>query len=167
MPEVLAPGATIGILGGGQLARMMALAAAPLGLKCHIYAPAGDNPAFDVAARRTIAGYEDAAALAQFAAAVSVVTYEFENVPEESVRAIEGERAVRPDAFLLGVTQDRVIEHARRGVGLVGQPVDAGRTQLVCAGVDRLDEPAADALVAGVRRDEQVLEVAVGRSRPG
>ena len=65
---MLHPGQTIGILGGGQLARMMALAAAPLGLKCHIYAPAGDNPAFDVSAGATQAAYDDEEALAAFAA---------------------------------------------------------------------------------------------------
>jgi 5-(carboxyamino)imidazole ribonucleotide synthase len=67
---MLKPGATIGILGGGQLARMMALAAATLGLKCHIYAPAGDNPAFEVAAASTEDDFTDEVALKRFAAAV-------------------------------------------------------------------------------------------------
>ncbi len=61
---------SLGILGGGQLARMIALAAADLGIRCHIYAPEADSPAFDVAARHTLAAYEDEAALAAFADAV-------------------------------------------------------------------------------------------------
>jgi 5-(carboxyamino)imidazole ribonucleotide synthase len=110
MPEVLSPGATIGILGGGQLARMMALAAAPLGLKCHIYAPEGDNPAFDVAAHRTVARYEDAAALARFAASVSVVTYEFENVPATTASVLAPLVPVLPGPQALATTQDRLTE---------------------------------------------------------
>ena len=78
---MLAPGDTIGILGGGQLGRMIALAAAPLGFRVHVLAPEADSPAFDVAARRIVAPYDDEAALAAFAADVAVVTYEFENVP--------------------------------------------------------------------------------------
>jgi hypothetical protein len=78
------PGKTIGILGGGQLGRMLSLAAARLGLRCHIYAPKGDNPAFDVAARRTEADYDDVTALDRFAQDVDVITYEFENVPAQT-----------------------------------------------------------------------------------
>ena len=77
----LPPGSTIGILGGGQLARMLALAAAPLGLKCHIFAPETDSPAFQVSAAHTVAAYEDQAALKAFRDCVDAVTYEFENVP--------------------------------------------------------------------------------------
>ena len=77
----LPPGSTIGILGGGQLGRMLAMAAARLGLKSHIYAPEADSPAFDVAAAHTIAAYEDEARLAAFADAIDVATYEFENIP--------------------------------------------------------------------------------------
>jgi 5-(carboxyamino)imidazole ribonucleotide synthase len=107
---MLKPGETIGILGGGQLARMMALAAAPLGLKCHIYAPEGDNPAFDVAAARTVAGYEDVEALKSFAASVSVITYEFENVPASTADILSGQRPVLPAPHALAVTQDRFTE---------------------------------------------------------
>jgi 5-(carboxyamino)imidazole ribonucleotide synthase len=78
---VLKPGDTIGILGGGQLGRMLALAAAELGLNCHIYAPEADSCAFDVVRAKTCAPYEDESALARFAEAVAVITYEFENVP--------------------------------------------------------------------------------------
>jgi 5-(carboxyamino)imidazole ribonucleotide synthase len=108
--KALAPGATIGILGGGQLARMLALAAAPLGLNSHIFAPEPDSPAFQVALAHTLATYADEAALARFAAAVDVVTYEFENVPVETVAFLERLVPVRPGAKALGVAQDRLQE---------------------------------------------------------
>ncbi|MBM3608635.1 MAG: 5-(carboxyamino)imidazole ribonucleotide synthase [Alphaproteobacteria bacterium] len=106
---VIAPGATIGILGSGQLGRMLALAAARFGLTSHIYAPE-PGPAFDVAARHTLAGYDDLAALAQFGAQVSVVTYEFENVPAEAAAAIGAHCAVLPGPRALAITQDRLSE---------------------------------------------------------
>ncbi|PSC06994.1 5-(carboxyamino)imidazole ribonucleotide synthase [Alsobacter soli] len=116
---MLHPGQTIGILGGGQLARMMALAAAPLGLKCHIYAPAGDNPAFDVSAGATQAAYDDEQALAAFAAAVSVVTYEFENVPAATADFLAQRVPVLPGPRALAVTQDRLTEKTfLRDIGL-------------------------------------------------
>ena len=106
----LKPGDTIGILGGGQLARMLALAAAPLGLKCHIYAPEADSPAFDVSAARTIAAYDDRQALERFANSVAVVTYEFENVPAATAELLSRIVPVRPGARALAVTQDRLPE---------------------------------------------------------
>ena len=112
MTTPLAPGATIGILGGGQLGRMIALAAAPLGLRVHVYAPDADSPAFDVAAERTLAAYDDEAALALFAESVDVVTYEFENVPAATARLISAHRPLFPDARALSVTQDRLTEKA-------------------------------------------------------
>ncbi len=108
--RALKPGAVIGILGGGQLGRMLALAAARLGLKCHIYCPDPASPAFDVAAARTIAAYDDEAALAAFAAAVDVVTYEFENVPGATAEFLAGRRPVRPGPLALSVAQDRLAE---------------------------------------------------------
>ncbi|WP_274944570.1 5-(carboxyamino)imidazole ribonucleotide synthase [Govanella unica] len=105
-----APGKIIGIMGGGQLGRMLAQAAAELGYRCHIYAPAGDNPAFAVAAEATVADYSDGEALAAFAAKVDVVTYEFENIPVEAVELLAAIRPVFPDARALGVTQDRMAE---------------------------------------------------------
>src|SRR5262245_47975753 len=81
LEKPLPPGSTIGILGGGQLGRMLTLAAGQLGLKCHIFAPEGDNPAFQVANSHTVARYDNEAALAAFAKSVGVITYEFENVP--------------------------------------------------------------------------------------
>ncbi|PTW59633.1 5-(carboxyamino)imidazole ribonucleotide synthase [Breoghania corrubedonensis] len=106
----LAPGATIGILGGGQLGRMLALAAAPLGLKCHIYCPDEASPAFQVSDAFTLAAYDDEAALAAFADAVDVVTYEFENVPEATARFLEERTLLRPGAGPLAVAQDRLSE---------------------------------------------------------
>ncbi|MDR4307764.1 5-(carboxyamino)imidazole ribonucleotide synthase [Chelatococcus sambhunathii] len=106
----LAPGATIGILGGGQLGRMIALAAAPLGLKTHVYCPDPDSPAFDVASAHTVAPYEDEAALAAFCDAVDVVTYEFENVPAETAKIVSGRKPLFPDARALETTQDRLTE---------------------------------------------------------
>ncbi len=107
---ILSPGATIGILGGGQLGRMLALSAAQSGLNCHIFAPEADSPAFGVAARHTCAGYDDEVALARFADAVDVVTYEFENVPVSTVRFLEARVPVRPGSKALGVAQDRLAE---------------------------------------------------------
>jgi 5-(carboxyamino)imidazole ribonucleotide synthase len=106
----LGPGATIGILGGGQLGRMMALAAAKLGYHCHIYCPESASPAAEVSAAVTVAGYDDEAALDRFAAMVDVVTYEFENVPAETVRRLAAAKPVRPGVRSLEVAQDRCAE---------------------------------------------------------
>jgi len=106
----LAPGSTIGILGGGQLGRMTAMAAAQLGYRCHIFAPETDCPAAQVSAAATIAAYEDRDALAAFAAAVDVVTFEFENVPHESVELLSRAVPVRPGWDALRISQDRGVE---------------------------------------------------------
>jgi 5-(carboxyamino)imidazole ribonucleotide synthase len=110
MSEALPPGSTIGILGGGQLARMLSLAAANLGLKCHIFAPEKDSPAFQVSDAHTIAAYDDEKALAKFAASVDAVTYEFENVPAATVEFLEKLTIVRPGSKALAVAQDRLAE---------------------------------------------------------
>ena len=116
------PGATIGILGSGQLGRMLALAAARLGLKAHIYAP-DPGPGFDVAARHTLGAYEDEAALAAFAESVAVVTYEFENVPAHSAAVLAARRAVLPPPPALAATQDRLVEKEfLRGLGIPTAP---------------------------------------------
>lgn len=106
----LPPGSTIGILGGGQLGRMLAMAAAQLGYRCHIYAPPGDNVACEVAADCTIAEYDDLAALKAFADACDVVTFEFENVPVEPLRSIAHTVPIHPPIQALEVAQDRVEE---------------------------------------------------------
>jgi 5-(carboxyamino)imidazole ribonucleotide synthase len=110
LAAALPPGSVVGILGGGQLGRMLALAAARLGLKCHIYAPEQDSPAFQVAAAHTVAAYDDFDALEIFARAVQVVTYEFENVPAETAEFLEQRVALAPGAGALATAQDRVAE---------------------------------------------------------
>lgn len=109
MNDPLAPGAVIGILGGGQLGRMLSVAASRLGYRCHIYEP-GAAPAGDVAFRLTTAPYEDEAALRAFAASVDVVTYEFENVPAAALDLIESLVPIRPNRRALAVSQDRLTE---------------------------------------------------------
>lgn len=106
----LKPGDTVGILGGGQLGRMLALAAARLGLRCHVYSPDPESPAFDVVQRATCAEYADVAALEQFAADVDVVTYEFENVPSATAMILAARRPVLPNPAVLEITQDRLAE---------------------------------------------------------
>ncbi len=117
----LPPGSTIGILGDGQLGRMTALAAARLGYRCHIYAPEAGGPAALVSAAETAAPYDDLAALEAFAGAVDVVTFEFENVPHESVKLLESRVPVRPNWNALRVSQDRAVE--KRFLESVGVPV--------------------------------------------
>ncbi len=106
----LEPGDTIGILGGGQLGRMLAMAAARLGLEAHIFSPEQDSPAFDVAASHTIADFDDEAALAHFADQVDVVTYEFENVPARTAAVLAEHGPVRPGPAALAACQDRLVE---------------------------------------------------------
>lgn len=110
MSDVLQTGATIGILGGGQLGRMLSVAASRLGFRTHIFEPSANPPAAHVADRVTTAPYEDLAALRAFAASVDVVTYEFENVPTEALDAIEALRPIRPNRRALAISQDRILE---------------------------------------------------------
>jgi 5-(carboxyamino)imidazole ribonucleotide synthase len=107
---VLKSGATIGILGGGQLGRMLALAAERLGLNCHVYSPEKDSCAFEVVRRHTLASYEDASALRRFSEGVDVITYEFENVPAKTAAFLQRRKPVLPDPKVLETTQDRLIE---------------------------------------------------------
>ena len=108
--DMLQPGDTIGILGGGQLGRMMALAASKIGLKSHIYCPDPASPAFDVSSRHTCADYEDKAALETFASSVKRVTYEFENIPAATVEFLKNRLPVLPDDKALRTSQDRLTE---------------------------------------------------------
>jgi 5-(carboxyamino)imidazole ribonucleotide synthase len=101
---------TIGILGGGQLGRMTAEAAARLGITAHIYTPHSDDCALQIAADFTVAGFDDLAALTAFARSVDVVTYEFENIPAVAVEEIEAIVPVYPNSAALRVTQNRVRE---------------------------------------------------------
>ena len=104
------PGGMIGILGGGQLGRMLALAAARLGLRTHIYSDAHDAPAFDVATKRTCAKYDDNQSLFSFAQTVDAITFEFENVPSATVAVLAHAKPTYPRAEALAVTQDRLAE---------------------------------------------------------
>jgi len=108
--QPVAPGGTIGILGGGQLGRMLAMAAGRLGLKVCIYAPEADSPAFQVSASHIVAAYDDAAALRRFAAQVDVITYEFENIPGDTGASLAGLKPVRPNPQALAVIQNRIAE---------------------------------------------------------
>ena len=110
MPDgIIPPGETIGILGGGQLGRMLAMAAAQLGYRCHVYAPEADAIAAEVSAAFTCADWDDTAAMARFAADCAVVTYEFENVPVPALAAL-GMVPVRPHPRALETGQDRLAE---------------------------------------------------------
>ena len=142
-PTPLPPGAVIGILGGGQLGRMLSVAASRLGYRSHIYEP-GAAPAGDVAAMVTNAPYEDEAALTAFAASVDVVTYEFENVPAAALDAIEAVVPIHPNRRALAISQDRADEKAfLNALGLATAPwarVDDGAG--LAAAVARLGLPS-------------------------
>lgn len=123
MTNPLPVGATIGILGGGQLGRMLSVAAARLGLKCHIFEPGANPPAADVAHQLTTASYEDVAALTAFAKSVDVVTYEFENIPTAALDVIEAHAPLHPNREALRISQDRIIEKEfLKGLGLTVAP---------------------------------------------
>ncbi|MBF9029268.1 5-(carboxyamino)imidazole ribonucleotide synthase [Rhodobacterales bacterium HKCCE3408] len=125
MTEPLAPGSTIGILGGGQLGRMLAMAAARLGYRCHIYEP-GAAPAADVAAGWTQAPYDDVEALTSFARACDLVTFEFENIPAAALERLTSLVPLFPDRRALEVSQDRLTEKRfLRDIGLATAPFGA------------------------------------------
>ena len=103
MHEPLQSGAIVGILGGGQLGRMLSVAAARLGYRCHVFEPGARPPAAHTAHLLTTAAYEDTEALSRFAQGVDVVTYEFENIPTDALDTIESIRAIRPGREALRV----------------------------------------------------------------
>jgi 5-(carboxyamino)imidazole ribonucleotide synthase len=116
---MLEPGATIGILGGGQLGRMTALAAALFGYRVHIFAEEPDSPAAQVSAGTTVAPWDDASAIARFAAQIDVATFEFENIPAEAVRNLAALKPVMPRPEILEITQDRLAEkNFLNGIGI-------------------------------------------------
>lgn len=110
MSEPLAPGAAIGIIGGGQLGRMLAMAAARLGYRTVVLEPQADCPAAQLANRQIVAAYDDPTALDELAQSASVVTYEFENVPVEAANRLASTVPVFPPPRALEVSQDRVTE---------------------------------------------------------
>lgn len=107
---MLPPGSTIGILGGGQLGRMLGTAAGELGYRCHVYAPEASGPAADSCRLWTRGAYSDAAALAEFLGQVDVLTYEFENVDGATVETLATHGLVRPSVEALRIAQDRIAE---------------------------------------------------------
>ena len=123
MTEALKTGATIGILGGGQLGRMLAVAAARLGFRTHIFEPGANPPAGDVAHALTTAGYDDVDALTAFAKSVDIVTFEFENIPTDALDVIENITPIRPNREALRTSQDRLVEKQfLEGLGLTVAP---------------------------------------------
>jgi 5-(carboxyamino)imidazole ribonucleotide synthase len=114
-PGAIAPGATIGILGGGQLGRMTAMAAARLGYRTHVFTPEAQGPCGQVAAAETVAAYDDRNALASFAEAVDVITLEFENVPVATAEFLRDRRPFFPSPEALAVTQVRTAEKSEVG----------------------------------------------------
>lgn len=141
---MLPPGSMIGIIGGGQLGRMTALAAARLGYRCHIFTPEDDSPAAQVSAAATVAGYDDEVALRRFVEAVDVVTFEFENVPADSVRLLAELKPVRPDWNVLRIAQDRILE--KRFFTEIGVPTAPWREvtspQSLAAAIAEIGRPA-------------------------
>ncbi|NIY73910.1 5-(carboxyamino)imidazole ribonucleotide synthase [Marivivens donghaensis] len=144
MTDILQPGATIGILGGGQLGRMLSVAASRLGFKTHIFEPSTNPPAGHVADRVTAAPYEDVEALADFAASVDVITYEFENVPTSALDMLESVRPIRPNRKALAVSQDRLVEKAfLNDLGLKTAPFAAVDDEVDLAeAIDEIGLPA-------------------------
>ena len=129
MSDLLPFGSTIGILGGGQLGRMLSVAAARLGYRTHIFEPGANPPAGDVAHAVTTASYEDTAALNAFAQAVDIITYEFENIPTSALDVLEAQRPIRPGRRALAISQDRIHEKDfLTGLGLTVAPYAAVST---------------------------------------
>ncbi|MGB3689936.1 MAG: 5-(carboxyamino)imidazole ribonucleotide synthase [Jannaschia helgolandensis] len=139
----LAPGSTIGILGGGQLGRMLSVAASRLGYLTHIYEP-GTAPAGQVCAALTQASYEDMSALQDFANAVDVITFEFENVPATALDLLAALRPIRPGTTALAISQDRLTEKTfLEGLGLTCAPFrDIGSLSALEAALTDLGTPA-------------------------
>jgi 5-(carboxyamino)imidazole ribonucleotide synthase len=145
LPQLkLNPGDTIGILGGGQLGRMLATAASRLGLRCQVFSPDPDSPAFDVVLNATCAEYADVDALELFANDVDVITYEFENVPAAAAMILGARRPVLPDRKILETTQDRLAEKdfiKRLGIGTADY-ADVSSAASLRAAITRIGLPA-------------------------
>jgi 5-(carboxyamino)imidazole ribonucleotide synthase len=140
----LKPGDTIGILGGGQLGRMLAMAAARLGLRCQVFSPDPDSPAFDVVQHATCAEFADVEALELFANDVDVITYEFENVPSATALVLAARRPVLPSQKILETTQDRLVEKdfiTRLGIGTADY-ADVSSVETLRAAIARIGLPA-------------------------
>ncbi|MFV1877503.1 5-(carboxyamino)imidazole ribonucleotide synthase [Nioella sp.] len=143
MSDMLPTGSTIGILGGGQLGRMLSVAASRLGYKTHIYEP-GAAPAGDVAAKVTQGAYDDLDALATFAASVDLITYEFENIPADALDVLSATTPLYPSRRALEVSQDRLTEKSfLTEIGLTTAPfapVDSAED--LAKAIDQIGTPA-------------------------
>lgn len=140
MTNPLPCGSVIGILGGGQLGRMLSVAASRLGLRTHIYEPGTNPPAGHVADQVTTAHYDDCAALEVFAASVDVITYEFENIPTEALDILEAHKPIHPGREALRISQDRLTEKTfLQGLGLKTAPF-----------ADITDQTSLDAALADI-----------------
>ena len=140
----IAPGATIGIVGGGQLGRMLAIAAAQLGYRTHIYAPDANPPAAEVAAEFTRGAYDDEAALGRFGASVDVATYEFENISATALDALAAMAPLFPPRLALETAQDRLAEK-EFALRLGGRPAPFAAVddrQGLDAAIERIGVPA-------------------------
>jgi 5-(carboxyamino)imidazole ribonucleotide synthase len=140
----LKPGDTIGILGGGQLGRMLAMAASRLGFKCQVFSPDPDSPAFDVVLHATCAEYADVEALELFANDVDAITYEFENVPAATAMILAARRPVLPEYEVLETTQDRLAEKdfvTRLGIGTAAY-ADVSSVEALRTAIARIGLPA-------------------------
>lgn len=144
MTKPLPVGATIGILGGGQLGRMLSVAAARLGLKTHIFEPGTNAPAGDVAHQVTTASYDDEDALAAFGNAVDVITYEFENIPTSALDLLETLAPIHPGRQALATSQDRLTEKAfLQDLGLQTAPfADVANASDLAAALTNIGAPA-------------------------
>ncbi|UAB87782.1 5-(carboxyamino)imidazole ribonucleotide synthase [Ruegeria sp. SCSIO 43209] len=144
MSDMLTPGATIGILGGGQLGRMLSIAAARLGFKSNIFEPGANPPAGQVANQVTTAAFDDADALKAFAESVDVITYEFENIPTQALDLLEAHRPIHPGREALRVSQDRLTEKTfLQGLGLQTAPfADISDLDSLRAAIDDIGTPA-------------------------
>lgn len=144
MTDMLRPGARIGILGGGQLGRMLSVAAARLGFTCHIFEPGAAPPAGHTTLQVTTADYEDTAALTAFAKSVDVVTYEFENVPTSALDTIESIVPIRPGRDALRISQDRLTEKVfLEGLGLAVAPfADVSDAAGMAAALQQIGTPS-------------------------
>ena len=121
LPDAILPGATIGVLGSGQLGRMFAIAARRMGYRVHTFSPDQDTPTGQIADLEVVASYDDLDAVENFARHVSVVTFEFENVPAPTAEAAARRAPVRPDGVVLHTTQQRIRE--KRFLAKAGLPI--------------------------------------------
>ncbi len=150
LADPLPPGSVIGILGGGQLGRMTALAAARFGYRCHIFSQEDDSPASQVSWRTTVADWRNDGALADFAASCDVVTYEFENIPAIAAASVARHAPLRPGADVLATCQDRVTE--KRFLGGIGVPTARWMAAEDVAGLRRaVGEMGCPAVLKSVR----------------